>query len=130
MKIKSFIYYWLPVIIYAGLIFYFSSLSQPLPSGIPSFNYMDLLLHASEYFVLSALLLRAFLYSAAKRPYMVSIIVSALYGISDEIHQLFVPGRVFAASDMLANAFGASLVLLYFLIRKHTKSYKTKAATE
>jgi VanZ family protein len=125
MKARGFLYYWFPVIIYAGVIFYFSSLSNPLPQGLPSFNYMDLLLHSAEYLILSILLLRALLHYVAKQPFLWAILLASAYGITDEIHQLFVPGRVFAVSDMAANTFGASLILLYFLI-KHTKSYKTR----
>ena len=90
---------------------------------------MDKLEHAVEYFILALLLLRALKHSLVKRPFLMSIIIASLYGITDEIHQLFVPGRFFAVSDMLANTFGASLILLYFLI-KHTKSYKTKKAIQ
>ena len=128
MRVRSFLYYWFPVIIYAGIIFYLSSLSQIPSSGITISN-MDKLEHAVEYFILALLLLRALKHSLVKRPFLMSIIIASLYGITDEIHQLFVPGRFFAVSDMLANTFGASLILLYFLI-KHTKSYKTKKAIQ
>lgn len=118
MKLKSVLFYWLPVILYAGIIFYFSSLSNPLPSGMPSFNYMDLLMHAGEYFILSLLLLRALRHSLVKRPFLLSIAIASLYGITDEIHQLFVPGRMFAVSDMIANAVGASVILVLYILKK------------
>lgn len=118
MNLKNFLYYWLPVAIYAGIIFHFSSLSNPLPPGIPSFNYMDLLLHSIEYLILSVLLLRALRHSSVKRPYVYSIVLSALYGVSDEIHQLFVIGRVFSGYDLIADALGASLVLFFLLYKK------------
>ncbi|MDI6738335.1 MAG: VanZ family protein [Nanoarchaeota archaeon] len=123
MKIKPFIFYWLPVIMYAGIIFYLSSLAQPLPAGGLEFDKKDLLLHAMEYFVLSALFLRAFLYSCVKRPYLYSVVLSVLYGISDEVHQLFVIGRVFSGYDMLANGVGSCLILLFLL---HEKKIKKK----
>ena len=118
MKFKPFIYYWFPVIAYAGIIFYFSSLSNPLPQGLPTFNYMDLLMHAGEYFILSLLLLRALRHSLAKRPFLLSVVIASLYGVTDEVHQLFVPGRYFAVSDIMANAFGACLVLVLLLVEK------------
>lgn len=119
--LKGFLYYWLPVILYMAVIFYFSSLEQPIPVGGLEFEKKDLLLHALEYFVLSALLLRAFLYSAVKSPYVYSILFSILYGISDEIHQLFVAGRVFSVQDIMADAVGAFLMLLFFLYEKKVK---------
>ncbi|MFH1064898.1 MAG: VanZ family protein [Nanoarchaeota archaeon] len=121
MKLKGFLYYWLPVMIYAGVIFYLSSLSQPLPEGGLEFARKDLVLHALEYFILAALLLRALLFSGIRRPYLYSIVLSALYGVSDEVHQLFVSGRVFSNWDMMADAFGACLVLLFLLHKKKIK---------
>ncbi|MBU2637459.1 MAG: VanZ family protein [Nanoarchaeota archaeon] len=120
MKIKGFVLYWLPVVLYASVIFYLSSLSQPLPAGVSGYKYMDLILHALEYFVLSALLLRAFLYSSFKRPYVYAIVLSALYGILDEVHQLFVIERVFSGYDMIADAVGACFILLFLLHEKKT----------
>lgn len=118
MKARGFLCYWFPVIIYTGIIFYFSSLPNPLPQGLPTFNYMDLLLHSAEYLILSILLLRALLHYTASHPYAFSIAIAALYGITDEIHQLFVPGRVFAVSDMIADAAGACLILILLLVKK------------
>ena len=34
-------------------------------------------------------------------------IIASLYGVVDEIHQYFVPGRVFSVADMVLNASGA-----------------------
>jgi len=46
--------------------------------------------------------------------------IAAAYGVADEIHQFFVPGRVMAISDMLINAagafFGAAIVI--FILRR------------
>ena len=36
-----------------------------------------------------------------------AIVISSLYGVSDEYHQLFVPGRTFDVLDMLADAIGS-----------------------
>ena len=38
---------------------------------------------------------------------LVAIVISSLYGVSDEYHQLFVPGRTFDVFDMLADAIGS-----------------------
>jgi VanZ family protein len=39
------------------------------------------------------------------------MIVTALYGILDELHQLYVPGRTFSYVDMGFDFLGASLVV-------------------
>src|SRR5262245_28308159 len=37
-----------------------------------------------------------------------AILITALYGLSDEIHQIFVPGRDFEVLDIAADTLGAS----------------------
>jgi len=107
------IVYWLPVILYASLIFYMSSKAMVVQPqelvGLPMVS--DKLLHVAEYFVFSWLLLRALKNHDLKNPFFWAFAIAALYGISDEVHQLFVPGRSFSFLDMAANAVGASLVL-------------------
>lgn len=43
-----------------------------------------------------------------KKPWIVWVIC-IIYGISDEIHQLFVPGRAFQISDLMMDAIGSLL---------------------
>ena len=52
---------------------------------------------------------------------LISILSSSIYGISDELHQYFVPYRQADVMDALANILGSSAgVLLYhFLFGKH-----------
>ena len=38
---------------------------------------------------------------------LAAVVISTLYGVSDEYHQMFVPGRTFDALDILADALGA-----------------------
>ena len=49
------------------------------------------------------------------------VLFASLYGISDEVHQLFVPGRTFSIQDMMADGLGAlagqGLCLLFFRAR-------------
>lgn len=121
MRLKDFVWYWLPVLAYMSLIFYLSSLpSVSVPTIGVSFS--DKLYHVAEYFGLSVLLFRASRKSGFA--YAFSIIFASFYGITDEFHQLFVPGRMFSVYDMIANAIGASLILLFRL----RIFYKRKAA--
>jgi VanZ family protein len=57
----------------------------------------------------------------------VSWVIAAVYGVTDEIHQYFVPGRVMAFSDMVINAagafFGAGLVVWYLCKFAHRSAY-------
>lgn len=88
------------------LLFYLSSLpSSSLPQTIPG---LDKLVHFVEYALLAALWSWALAPRLAARPvFIASVIISFLYGVADEIHQLFVPGRSFEVGDILANCAGA-----------------------
>jgi len=116
-QVRDFAFYWLPVIAYMGVIFYFSSMSRPPVPGV-GFKSMDLFEHAAEYLVLSLLLFRAAVRYEMKNAYTFSIIVATIYGATDEIHQLFVPGRFFSITDIVADAIGALFVLLFKIFRK------------
>lgn len=111
---KKFFLYWLPVYVYAGVIFYLSSLSR-IPPAIIEVQSNTFILHMIEYAILSILLFRAFINSKntmfKEKAIHLAIIISILYGITDEIHQYFVPGRFTSVLDLLANSVGAGIVL-------------------
>ena len=75
--------------------------------------------HFSVYFVLSFCVAHSLKYYLHKlRTLLLSAWgIAAFYGVTDEIHQHFIPGRVMAFSDMLINAsgafFGATLVIIF-----------------
>ena len=111
---KRWLYYWGPVCGYAGLIFYLSS--QPHPEeSLPSFVglFSDKVLHVVEYGVLGGLCYRAFQWGATApwRSWAIplAVLVTALYGLSDEVHQSFVPFRESSGLDWLADSIGAVL---------------------
>ena len=102
---------WLPVLIWAGLIFGFSSVPD-LGTGLGGW---DLLLrkiaHAAEYAVLGALLARATGRAG------LAFVLGSLYALSDEIHQSFVPGRVGAPLDVAIDTVGVAVgVALWQLV--------------
>ncbi len=111
---KRTVVYWGPVVCYAGLIFYLSAQSHPdddLPSLFGAVN--DKVLHALEYAGLGGLCYRAFRWGAtetvAARAAVFSIVAASLYGVTDEVHQMFVPFREAGWQDWLADAAGAML---------------------
>jgi len=101
--------YWLPVFLYCLMIFMQSS--YPSPESVPDWPYIDKLLHIAVYALLGALLLRAFktlrIQHNLKLVMILSILLSSLYGISDEIHQHFVPFRNADFMDALADMIGS-----------------------
>ena len=71
----------------------------------------DKAIHFMEYGVLSLLFFISLRKSAPgyniKAAAVLAIIFSGLYGISDEVHQYFVPGRESSIGDVTANLIGA-----------------------
>lgn len=106
--------YWVPVWGYAGLIFYLSSLSHPeehLPSLLGEIS--DKVLHACEYAGLGGLCYRAFRWGSndnvAQHALMLAVITASLYGLSDEVHQWFVPFRDSSWLDWVADSIGGAM---------------------
>ena len=108
-------WYWAPAVLYAGMIFYLSA--QPHPEEqLPSFllkNVSDKVLHAVEYAILAVLCYRAFRWGlngqVAARALIIAIVAASLYGVTDEVHQLFVPFRESSWQDWLADTIGAGI---------------------
>jgi VanZ family protein len=104
----SFLRLWIPVIVYMAGIFYSSSLpAAPIPAG------SDKPLHAIAYFGLAVVVARAV--SGGLPPRLTArtaLVVAAVafgYGVTDEIHQLFVDGRTSDPRDLIANGVGVSI---------------------
>jgi len=107
-----FVRYWIPVMAYCAVIF--AQSCYPTPHQLPSFALSDKLLHAVAYGILAVLICRAANTTDRWRRrwgalLMVAVVASTLYGISDEWHQSFVPGRDADAFDALAD-FAGSLI--------------------
>ena len=106
----KFIKYWLPLAAYGLLIFIQSSFPSPIHE--PDVPYFDKYLHVIAYAVLGVLFFRAYrtlrLGDDTTKVVLLSILSAGLYGISDEIHQYFVPGREADAMDAAVNFVGAA----------------------
>ena len=77
--------------------------------------------HASEYALLGFLLLftaDSYIFTEAWKG-RIAIICGALYAVSDEVHQLFVPGRSCQVTDMLIDSAGVCAGVLFgYLVMK------------
>lgn len=111
IRTRIFVFYWLPVILYCLLIFIQSS--YPATDSLPAIPYMDKLAHAAAYALLGFLFFRLFQTTGIQKSAVLlvtlSALASSLYGISDEIHQYFVPSRTADIMDVLADAVGSVL---------------------
>lgn len=103
----------LPPLVVMAIIFTVSH--QPGDQlSLPAFPGSDKLAHAAAYGLLALTLIGAFNQSVRQsRPGSVVVITclwSLAYGLSDEFHQSFIPGRSVSGFDVLADLVGALLV--------------------
>ena len=100
---------WLPVVLWAALIFTFSS----IPSLSTGLGTWDTILrkgaHLTEYAILGMLLLRAF---GREAP---ALAAGIAYAASDEFHQHFVRGRHGTPVDVAIDAIGVCIGMLVWL---------------
>jgi VanZ family protein len=114
---SHFLRYWLPLISYAVLIFIQSQ--HAVPEEVPSWPFLDKALHIAGYALLGALFYRAYgsrrkESSSPRRLAVTSVVSTVLYGLSDEIHQYFVPFRTADPLDLLADAIGGVIGVLVY----------------
>jgi VanZ family protein len=109
---------WLPPLVYMIVIFHFSSESNPLPEVTE--HVWDKLLHLTEYAGLAFLFCRALTgeglgWLAAAGA---ALLLTSVYGASDEWHQAFVPLRSVDVRDWLADTLGAALGAALYSVRQ------------
>lgn len=129
-RFKNFLFYWFPIFIYCLLIYIQSS--YPSSEKISSIPYFDKILHFAAYAFLGGLLLRALktlpIKNNIRLVMILSITLSALYGISDEIHQHYVPYRdadiMDALADIIGSIFGVYIYHFFWLERLRKARHK------
>ena len=87
------------------------------------------LMHVTEYFILTLLLINAFYQSGLKdkKMFIYSLTISILYACSDEIHQAFAD-RTSSFIDVLIDTCGSLFaVFIIKIIKKFKKKYISKA---
>ncbi len=114
--IKKFLKYWAPLYLYAGIIFYISGQSHPLPPiSIP---YFDKFLHLIEYAVFGILAGRAFKSSPREVLYknfkILAVLAAVAYGASDEFHQFFVACRTCDVFDLMIDFIGGTIGAIFY----------------
>jgi VanZ family protein len=154
---KSFLKYWLPLLIWAGVIFIGSTsvlsaertsrytvpfLVWLKPGMSPTTIWTIVVIarkcaHISEYAVLALLLWRALRSVPALRTKALMVFGAALVGCSvfaasDEFHQTFVKSRTPSVRDVLLDVAGALLGLLIAasFARRHPKRFRGTSRSE
>ena len=118
MSARRILSLWGPVVAFAGLLFILSGQRE-----IPLADHVwDKFLHAIGYGVFALLVIRAFhggLGPLAPRATLLAFAFTVGYGITDEIHQSFVPGRSPSGLDVAADAVGFALAAGLLFFRYH-----------
>jgi len=133
MIFRKIIFFYAPLFVWMGLIFFLSS--------IPGFGYSEFNLlvflerkgaHIFEYLVLGFLSSRVFwvyLKDEENQEFAWGILLSFFWAVFDEIHQLFVFGREGKISDVFIDLIGILLgagIFLYFAKRRKRIFYKNQ----
>ena len=101
---------WFPVVFIMAGIFGASSLPA---SDIPSlFSFQDVIFHAIIYALLGAAFYHALVMTRAGAGagwvcILATVVFCTLYGVSDEFHQSFIPGRCATGWDVLTDFIGS-----------------------
>lgn len=118
---KFLLWYLLPLVIYAVVIFQISTISEvPTIRGLitnekpPKDAWTgDDIEHIVEYGIFAFLSLRMFKQTKFKIfAYQFAILLTILYGATDEIHQFFVPERSASIRDLFFDALASLIVLV------------------
>ncbi|MGA3291861.1 MAG: VanZ family protein [Candidatus Microgenomates bacterium] len=116
-KILKFLNLWLPPILWAALIFKFSSGSIPVASQV---FWQDFIIKKTGHvllFGMFALLSYRGLTGeglSRKKAAIWSVAIAFLYGASDEFHQMFTQGREATVRDVFIDGIGAGVVMYLF----------------
>lgn len=80
--------------------------------------------HFSCYLVLGLFAMWTASCYGLKRKWQISILFCVLYAVSDEVHQLFVPGRAGKPVDVLIDTIGSLVGILFFIFLRNKRKNK------
>lgn len=74
--------------------------------------------HILIFFILGTFITNALIYSGVKgiKVFFMSLLFCILYAISDELHQLYVPGRSYQVSDIILDTIGAVFGVSFIMV--------------
>jgi VanZ family protein len=128
--LKKFAQNQLPALVWIGIIFWLSSLHRIPNIHIPM---ADKIAHVSFYAVLCGLFFRAS-YLQERFPTLregalwAAWVFTILYGITDEIHQLYVWGRSSDILDVAADAIGGMIFVILLILYRRRRPAASRTA--
>ena len=121
-------YSWIALVIslaIAVFIFYISSLTFGSGGGNGS-NLKAMTYHVFIYLLFSFFLCVALVKGKYPKLVFFALLISVIYGISDEIHQFFVPGRYLSGFDIFLDSLGTLAGALIYVVYSENASLKKK----
>jgi len=106
-------------------------------ASVPTLTLIHLFIrklgHITEYFIFSALILHAIRGQSRewnRRMAILAVAIAAAYACTDELHQVFVPGRGPSILDVLLDGAGATLAQLWIARRdrRYQEAWQPKPA--
>jgi len=111
---------WFVIFLYMSFIFYLSSISYP-PQVAKGVKHAPIFEHILEFGILGFLLFLGFRSLNSLKFYKnaatFAVLFGTIYGILDEVHQYFVPGRYSELIDVIANFIGVVFAVLITKIK-------------
>ncbi len=122
------------LLVYTPLVIYWSILltTTSWPSiTLPNTNITDKEYHLSGYFVLGILLNLTLIFQSKypllkKMHLLFTLLIGSFYGIFDEVHQHFIPGRSMEFLDFVADFSGLVLAVLFVLFLMKLFNFTTE----
>ena len=115
----SIIRFWLPVVLWAAVIFTFSTWPTKKSSEFYLWDFIvKKTAHVVEYGIFTILIYRALKASGVNKleAAVYAVILAIMYGMSDEFHQSFTPGREPKVRDVVIDSFG-SMISMYLVLK-------------
>ena len=117
---------WLITVLIAVIIFYISSIVFGPGVGGRS-NIYAILYHILAFFFFAFFLMISLVKGKKKEIFILfAVFVAIAYGISDEVHQFFVPGRYSSVFDVFLNSVGILFAFMIYLINIEYRGRKFK----
>lgn len=121
---------WLPPLLWAALIFHFSSGTVPVASPV---YWQDFAVkktgHVLLFGFLAILIYRGLRGEGIerKKAALYAVVFAMFYGATDEFHQMFTQGRESTVRDVFIDGAGAtvSLLVIYYLLPKLPKKVQS-----